>query len=81
MGTPKTPNSNDLLARYVNESGLYQLTLRSKLEMADSFQDWIVDEVLPTIRKRGRYEVTPHPSPQETNSWGQKRVDGADTNS
>jgi prophage antirepressor-like protein len=81
LGASFEPNGNDLRARYCNESGLYQLTLRSKLEMADAFQDWIVDEVLPTIRKTGAYvAVSPEPEGSEVptlvDQWGQKRIDG-----
>ena len=43
----------------IPESDLYRLIMRSKLESAESFQDWVVEEVLPSIRKKGSYEVTP----------------------
>ena len=39
----------------INEFGLYQLILSSKLEKAKEFQKWIISEVLPTIRKTGSY--------------------------
>ena len=40
---------------YINESGLYSLILRSKLESARVFKQWVTKEVLPSIRKTGRY--------------------------
>ena len=40
---------------YINESGLYSLILRSKLESAQVFKRWVAKEVLPFIRKTGRY--------------------------
>ena len=40
----------------VNESGLYALIFGSKLESAKRFKRWVTNEVLPAIRKRGRYE-------------------------
>ena len=40
---------------YINESGLYSLILRSKLESARAFKRWVIKEVLPSIRKTGRY--------------------------
>ena len=43
----------------IPESDVYRLIMRSKLESAESFQDWVVEEVLPSIRKKGSYEVTP----------------------
>lgn len=41
----------------VNESGLYALIFGSKLESAKRFKRWVTSEVLPAIRKTGRYEV------------------------
>ena len=38
----------------INESGLYSLILRSKLESAKKFKRWITSEVLPSIRKSGQ---------------------------
>ena len=40
---------------YINESGLYSLILRSKLESARAFKRWVTKDVLPSIRKTGRY--------------------------
>lgn len=41
----------------LNESGLYSLTLSSKLPTAKKFKRWITSEVLPSIRKHGMYAV------------------------
>ena len=41
---------------YINESGLYSLILRSKLECARIFKRWVTMDVLPSIRKTGRYD-------------------------
>ena len=41
----------------INESGLYSLILSSKLDSARRFKRWITNEVLPAIRKNGRYEL------------------------
>jgi prophage antirepressor-like protein len=43
----------------VNESGLYSLVLRSRKPEAKAFKRWITREVLPQIRKTGRYEPSP----------------------
>ena len=40
---------------YIPESDVYRLVMRSKLPQAEQFQDWVCDEVLPTIRKTGGY--------------------------
>ena len=41
----------------IDESGLYKLVLRSNKPEAEKFQDWICDEVLPSIRKTGSYGI------------------------
>ena len=33
--------------------------MRSKLQNAEKFQDWVVEEVLPSIRKTGSYSIKP----------------------
>lgn len=40
----------------VNESGLYSLILTSRKPEAKRFKKWVTAEVLPAIRKHGRYE-------------------------
>ena len=44
--------SNKIL---INEPGVYNLILDSKLPTAEAFQDWVFEEVLPSIRKYGFY--------------------------
>ena len=46
-------------AVFINESGLYSLILSSQLEQAKAFKRWVTSEVLPAIRKTGRYELLP----------------------
>ena len=46
-------------ATIINESGLYSLVLSSKLPKAKSFKRWVTSEVLPSIRKTGKYEIIP----------------------
>ena len=43
----------------VDESGLYKLIMRSNKPEAETFQDWITDEVIPIIRKTGSYSMMP----------------------
>lgn len=45
------------VARTVNESGLYDLILDSRKSEARAFRRWVTSEVLPSIRKTGRYDV------------------------
>lgn len=42
----------------IPESDVYRLVMRSNLPGAERFQDWVVEEVLPAIRKHGGY-LTP----------------------
>lgn len=39
----------------ISESGLYSLVLRSRLPGAKRFRKWITSEVLPSIRRTGKY--------------------------
>lgn len=41
----------------INESGMYSLIFGSKLESAKHFKHWVTSEVLPSIRKTGRYSI------------------------
>jgi prophage antirepressor-like protein len=45
----------------INESGLYALVLRSRKPEARKFAKWVTGEVLPSIRKTGRYEAKQKP--------------------
>ena len=40
----------------INESGLYSAILRSRKPEAKRFKKWVTSEVLPAIRKHGRYD-------------------------
>lgn len=44
----------------VNESGLYNLIFQSRKAEAKVFRKWVTGEVLPTLRKTGRYELAMH---------------------
>lgn len=44
-------------ATFVTESGVYSLIFSSKQERAKEFKHWVTSEVLPSIRKTGRYSV------------------------
>lgn len=45
-------------ARFITEGDMYRLITSSKLPTAERFENWIYDEVLPTIRKTGGYIPT-----------------------
>ena len=41
----------------INEPDLYRLIMRSRMPDARKFEKWVVEDVLPTIRKTGKYAV------------------------
>ncbi|MFV2946943.1 MULTISPECIES: BRO-N domain-containing protein [Pseudomonas] len=43
---------------FIAEGNLYRLIIKSRKEEAERFEAWVCDEVLPAIRKTGRYEDT-----------------------
>ena len=65
-GSPR--NSKAVGARrkmvILNESGLYSLVLAANTPEALDFKRWVVEEVIPTIRKTGSYS-TSEPPPVE----------------
>lgn len=52
--TPTTSGVQSM--SYINEGDLYRLIMKSKLPSAEKFEAWVMDEVLPTIRKTGSYQ-------------------------
>jgi len=51
--------------KIIPERDLYRLVMRSKLPGAERFEEWVVGEVLPAIRRTGRYEPAPaRPAPK-----------------
>ena len=52
--------------KFLTESGVYKLIFKSQKEEAEGFQDWVTDEVLPTIRKTGGYIQTNESDDEET---------------
>lgn len=45
--------------KFINESNLYRLIVKSKLPQAEQFEKWVFEKVLPSIRKHGAY-MTPN---------------------
>ena len=60
LGSGITTSGQNREMIIINESGLYSLILSSKLESAKRFKRWVTSEVLPQIRKNGRYELEQH---------------------
>ncbi|WP_175787555.1 phage antirepressor [Burkholderia anthina] len=54
LQTPGGPQQT----RLIPERDVYRLVMRSKLPAAERFEEWVVGEVLPSIRKTGAYIAT-----------------------
>lgn len=61
----------------VNEFGLYRLIMRSKKKAAEKFQDWILYEVLPSIRKYGAYINVEHPDIRQLSKDVRNKLESA----
>ena len=48
---------NNAGENFLTESGVYKLIFKSRKEEAEKFQDWVTDEVLPSIRANGGYNI------------------------
>ena len=42
---------------YINEPNLYRLIIKSRKPAAEAFEEWVMETVLPTIRKTGGYQI------------------------
>jgi hypothetical protein len=71
MATPGGTQSVTVL----EEAGIYQLIFSSKLPSAEIFQDWVFEEVLPSIRKTGQYAITNEPTPKPVLGAYMERVE------
>lgn len=64
----------------INESGLYACILKSRKPEAKKFKKWVTSEVLPAIRKTGRYVAAtakPEPQPAPPHA-GREQLNAAD---
>ena len=52
---PTPSNSGVQKTYYINEPNLYRVILRSDKPVAREFENWVCEEVLPSIRKTGVY--------------------------
>lgn len=50
-----TPAMQTIEMSFIPEGDVYRLIIKSKLPTAQKFESWVMDEVLPTIRKTGGY--------------------------
>ena len=57
LGLVMDANNHAQQATFITEPQLYFVLMRSRSPIARFFRQWVVNEVLPTIRKTGRYEA------------------------
>lgn len=50
---PTNSGNQDIL--FITEGDIYRLIMKSKLPSAEKFERWVMEEVLPSIRKNGGY--------------------------
>lgn len=50
-------NSGVQPINFIPEGDIYRLIVRSQLPSAEKFEEWVFDEVIPSIRKTGGYHV------------------------
>jgi len=50
----------------IPERDVYRLIMKSTLPGAEKFEEWVVNEVLPSIRKHGHYNAAPVPMLPQT---------------
>lgn len=48
-------NGGEQEAKFIPEGDIYRLIMKSKLPSAEKFESWVMDEILPSIRKHGAY--------------------------
>ena len=51
--------SADQEMTFINEPNLYRLIIKSRKPEAEPFEAWVFEEVLPQIRKTGKYQLHP----------------------
>ena len=53
-----TPTSSGIQSMsYISEGDMYRLITSSHLESAEKFESWVFDDILPTIRQTGGYQM------------------------
>lgn len=43
----------------IPEGDVFRLVIKSKLPAAEKFEEWVMDEVIPSVRQTGKYEIAP----------------------
>lgn len=62
---------------FIEESNFYRLVIKSTLPSAEKFQDWVVEEVLPSLRETGKYEIKEEKSAIQNNQNSLEEINKA----
>lgn len=57
LGMVTRPDGSTIEANFITEPQLYFVMMRSRSGKAKPFRQWVVNDVLPSIRKTGKYEA------------------------
>ena len=63
---PHELTSSPFGATIIPERDVYRLIMKSKLPGAVQFEEWVVAEVLPSLRRNGSYSVSDSPAIPQT---------------
>lgn len=63
FSTPSDGGPQEMV--FISEANLYALVMRSSKPEARKFSRWVTHEVLPTLRKTGRYEIAGRAAAQD----------------
>lgn len=70
IGMVTRPDGSRIEANFITEPQLYFVMMRSRAKVAREFRQWICNEVLPEIRKRGAYVAkAEEPKAQARKCW------------
>lgn len=70
VGMVTRPDGSRIEANFITEPQLYFVMMRSRAKVAREFRQWICNEVLPEIRKRGAYVAkAEEPKAQARKCW------------
>ncbi len=74
LGVVTRPDGSRIEVNFITEPQLYFVMMRSRAKVAREFRQWICNEVLPEIRKRGAYVANnTHVDDHEAEAESQKR--------
>ena len=52
-----TTTKQNVTMTFIPEGDVYRLIMKSQLESAERFEEWVMEEVLPSIARTGKYDI------------------------